>query len=338
MRGHVRAGAAAAGLVALVAAAGCGRDPSALDPRSDHAADVAALWWVMLAVGVAVLTLVTVLLLRTVRMRPAGRRPEEPRPDDDDERAGRRWLLWGGVALPVVVLVPLFAWVVVLVERLEAGAGSDAVTVEVTGHQFWWEARYRDLGVVTANELHVPVGREVRFVLSSADVIHSFWVPNVAGKRDLVPGEVTELVVTVDEPGVYRGFCAEFCGVQHARMQLLVIAEAPDDFDAWAAAQAADAVPPTTPEERAGAAAFTDVGCASCHRIRGTDASGAVGPDLTHVASRRTLGAVTVDNDRGHLGGWIANSQTIKPGNLMPPMVLEADQLNALIAYLESLE
>ena len=317
-------------LFAVVTAAGCGgQEPGSFAPRSPDARELNTVLWVMVLLGGAVF--VTVIVLFALARRGRG--------DDDDQatldtRAGRL-VIGGGVILPVVILVPLTVVMLVVGDRTTPRRDA-AFEIEVTGHQFWWEVEYPD-GTVTANEIHIPVDQPVRFVLRSADVIHSFWVPQLAGKIDMIPGETTELLIEADEVGIYLGECAEFCGIQHARMRLLVFAERSDDFDAWWASEAADAVVPDTEAAQRGAVAFTDVGCASCHAVRGTDADGQLGPDLTHIASRSTLGAATVDNDRGHLGGWIANAQGVKPGAHMPPIPLTSQQIQDLLDYLEQL-
>jgi cytochrome c oxidase subunit 2 len=191
---------------------------------------------------------------------------------------------------------------------------------------------------VTANEIHVPAGRPVRLRLSSADVIHSFWVPQLMPKTDLIPGQVNETWLTANRPGIYRGQCAEYCGLQHALMAFLVVADGPAAFDRWVALQRAPAAEPAGTLATRGRQVLERTSCATCHTVRGTSARGTAGPDLTHLASRQQLGAGAVPNTPGHLGGWIANSQTIKPGNLMPPQPLTSEELQALIAYLETLE
>jgi cytochrome c oxidase subunit 2 len=334
MRSHPRArrpaGAVSAAVLAL---ASCGSDPSTLSPRGTGAREIAVLWWVMFALGTAVFALVVVLLVRVARHR-------RPHADEhrDDERSGHRWILWGGVVLPVVVVVPLSFLTLVIGERLADEPDGDAVEIEVIGNQFWWEVRYPGTDAVTANEIHIPVDREARITMTSADVVHSLWVPSLHGKVDLIPGEETEIVLDAVEAGTYEGLCAEFCGIQHTHMRLLVVAHPEDEFEEWLAREAGQARPPRTAEARAGGQVFDDVGCGSCHTVRGTDAVGQVGPDLTHIGSRLTLGANTIPNTRGHLGGWIANSQQIKPGNRMPPSVLEGPELIALLEYLEGLE
>lgn len=318
-------------LVAAASAAGCaGQESGAFAPRSADARSVNTVFWVMVTLGAAVFAAVIVLLVLARRGRH----------DDDDQatldkRAGRL-VIGGGVILPVVILVPLTVVMLVVGNRISPTRDA-ALEIEVTGHQYWWEVEYPD-GTITANEIHIPADQPVRIVLRSADVIHSFWVPQLAGKVDMIPGETTELLIEADGPGTYLGQCAEFCGLQHARMRFLVIAQRSDEFDAWWAAEADDAVPPASEAAERGATAFTEVGCASCHTVRGTDADGELGPDLTRIASRSTLGAVTVDNNRGHLAGWISNAQGIKPGAHMPPIPLTPQQIQDLLEYLEGLK
>lgn len=322
--------------VAGLVVAGCGGgEPNALDPAGTGAREIAVLWWVMFALGTAVAVLVVVVLLRSARRRPVG---PEGTDRDDEERRGHRWIVLGGIVLPVVVVLPISLLTLVIGDRLWSQGGDDVLDVELVGHQFWWEVRYPETGAVTANEIHIPVGRDVRITMTSEDVIHSFWVPNLHGKMDLNPGEETRIVIDAERAGRYEGLCAEFCGIQHAHMKLLVVAHPEARFEAWLARESADAEPPASDAASEGAEAFATLGCASCHTVRGTDAVGDVGPDLTHIASRLTLGANTIPNTRGNLGGWIANPQGIKPGNRMPPTVLDAEQLRSLLAYLEGLE
>jgi cytochrome c oxidase subunit 2 len=192
--------------------------------------------------------------------------------------------------------------------------------------------------LTTANEIHVPVGRTVILKMTSHDVIHSFWVPNLAGKKDLIPGYSTTTWFRADKPGMWRGACAEFCGYQHAMMGMLVIAEPPADFARWYDAQLADAMPPTDTVASTGKNVFLGAhGCVLCHTVRGTDAGGTVGPDLTHLASRHTLAAATIPNTRGWLGGWVMDPQGIKPGAHMPPNDMRPDELQALLTYLQGL-
>ena len=253
------------------------------------------------------------------------------------------WVVGGGIVFPVAVLSTLLVYDRGLSHALTAPAPPGAVRIEVEGRQWWWEVRYpmgaagRDL-VAAANEIRVPVGVPIDLLLTSLDVIHSFWVPSLAGKVDMVPGHRNRLTIQADRAGVYRGQCAEFCGVQHARMALLVVAVPRNDFDAWLAREAAPAVPPATPEQTRGHDAFLANGCGGCHTVRGTAALGRLGPDLTHVGSRRTLAAATIPNHADTMAAWIASSNAVKPGNRMPSFAhLDPATVTDIAAYLVSL-
>jgi cytochrome c oxidase subunit 2 len=218
----------------------------------------------------------------------------------------------------------------------------DALTIEVIGHQWWWELRYPDptaaRTLTSANELHVPVGKTVRLQLTSNDVIHSFWVPSLMGKADLIPGRTNELTFTAQKAGVYDGQCAEFCGLQHTFMGLKVIADEPAAFEAWKAAQLAPAATPSTDMQQKGLGVFLTNPCMSCHSVRGTPAGGALGPDLTHLASRSTLAADRLPLTRGNLAAWITDPQTLKPGVNMPNVPIEPADLDPLLDYLMALK
>jgi cytochrome c oxidase subunit 2 len=225
---------------------------------------------------------------------------------------------------------------------LAAMPSQKPLVIEVTGYQWWWKIAYPDSvpsrGVQTANEIHVPVGRPVLIRTTSRDVIHSFWAPNLHGKKDLIPGKETATWFQADTPGVYRGQCAEFCGHQHALMSFFVVAEPPEMFQAWLEHQRQPAPEPTDPVTSKGKEVFLTGSCSMCHNITGTMATGQVAPDLTHLASRMTIAAATLPNTRGNLGGWILDPQRIKPGTKMPPNHLEAADLQALLSYLETLK
>jgi cytochrome c oxidase subunit 2 len=221
---------------------------------------------------------------------------------------------------------------------LPAPGEGAALTIDVTGFQWWWEVRYGDAAVTTANEIHLPVGQPVDVRLTSHDVIHSFWVPQLHGKLDVNPGHITTLRLIADEPGVYWGECAEYCGIQHANMRLVVVVEAPEAFQQWLARMQQPAAVPGEALAQRGQDVFLSSNCLFCHRVSGTDATGELGPDLTHVASRLTLGAGVAANTRGSLGGWVADPHSLKPGVLMPPSDLSGEDLQALLAYLETLE
>jgi cytochrome c oxidase subunit 2 len=218
----------------------------------------------------------------------------------------------------------------------------DPLTIELTGHQWWWEATYsgpspRDR-FTTANEIHIPVGRPVHIRSTSRDVIHSFWVPNIIGKRDLIPGYTSSLFLNADKPGVYRAQCAEFCGHEHAKMALPVVVHSKADFASWLAEARTPAAEPSDSSAQQGRKVFMAGPCSSCHAITGTPAFGTIGPNLTHLASRRTIGAGTLPNTRGNLGGWVVDPQAIKPGVRMPSNQLEPKDLRALLDYLQSLK
>jgi cytochrome c oxidase subunit 2 len=219
---------------------------------------------------------------------------------------------------------------------------ADAVHVEMIGHQWWWETRYRDddgnPGFVSANELHVPVGRPIIVSLKSADVIHTFWVPNLHGKKDMIPGRDAAIEFRADRAGEYRGQCAEFCGAEHALMAFSVVAQPPAQYEAWAAHQRAPAAEPTDVTVRRGQQLFMTSTCAQCHTVRGTQAAGSIGPDLTHLASRPTLAAGTVLNTPDNLAAWITDPKQLKPATTMPSNRLDPADLKALMAYLDTLK
>jgi cytochrome c oxidase subunit 2 len=255
----------------------------------------------------------------------------------------RRWIVLGGIAFPVVVLTCLLIYGLGLGAALSHDPQLQAMRIEVIGKRWWWEVRYETPNgsgwTVLANELHLPVGCVAELTLTTSDVIHSFWVPALAGKVDMIPGHRNRLVLHANREGVYRGQCAEFCGDQHAKMAFEVVVESPEAFRAWLARQVAPAAEPVTALHERGRDAFFQGGCATCHTIRGTTAAGQLGPDLTHVGSRRTIAAGVLRTHRASLAGWIVGAQTVKPGNLMPSMgVYDGEELLALSAYLVSLQ
>jgi cytochrome c oxidase subunit 2 len=327
-------------LAAAVLLAGCApvRDQSALHPAGPAAAHIAWLWWAMFWAFTAVFVLVLVLLLWAIARRPL-RSAVSDRSDSILPPLGRDgFIIAGGIVLPMAILTPLF--VLSLNVSAALNRKPEALTIRVVGHMWWWEVRYPDRGIVTANEIHIPAGRPVRLEMTSADVIHSFWVPRLHGKRDLIPGLQTSFWIQANEPGVYRGQCAEYCGTQHANMAFHVIALPQDEFDAWLQSPDRSSPSPFANEDRdqPGFRLFMSAGCGQCHAIRGTRAIGTAGPDLTHIGSRSSIASGMLPNTRGHLAGWIANPQAIKPGAKMPRTYLTADDLHALVAYLESLE
>ena len=313
-----------------------------LQPRGPVAETMADLWWLMLALGTAVFVLVAVLLWRGLR-RP-GTPDDEPSTTDAPERdtgAGLApWLVGGGVVLPLVVIGVVLAATVVGMRATPTAADGDGLVIEVTGHQWWWEVHYPEAGVETANEIRIPVGEPVTFHLTSGDVIHSFWVPSLGGKLDAMPEDVNTLVLQADEAGEYGGDCAEFCGLQHARMGITVFAEPRADFDRWLADRAQPATQPTGQAAQRGQEVFRSADCARCHTIAGTTADGDEGPDLTHLASRQTLGAGVLENTPENLRAWISDPHEFKPGLDMPPFDddLTDAQLADLVAYLQELQ
>jgi cytochrome c oxidase subunit II len=322
--------------VIVVLSSGCGSgDQSALHPASEPARAIAGLWWWMLGGAVVIFVGAVGLLFLAWRSRRTHGFPRF----GTDERLATSLVVGFGIVIPLITLIVLFTVSdLVLISKTDAPApGSTAMTIEVVGHQWFWEVRYPGADAVTANEIHIPVGTRIDLELRTADVIHSFWVPRLNRKADMIPGRTNRILLEADEPGVYRGQCAEFCGLQHAHMGFYVFADSPARFRAWLASQAAPRSAPSTPAARRGEQVFLTSGCASCHTIRGIPANGTVGPDLTHVASRTTLAALTIPNNRGQLAAWVADPQHAKPGNLMPAVPLEGDQLADLVAYLEGL-
>ncbi len=303
---------------------------SVLHPAGVDAAIIGKFAWVMFGGGALILAAVMALLFMALRGGPRQVRP-------------LRWIAGAGIAFPVVVLSALLGWSTWHSARLTAQSSQQQLTIAVTAKMWWWEVRYRDKAsgreIVTANEIHIPTGQPVYLGLSATDVIHSLWVPALGGKKDMVPGRVTGLTLHAQKSGVYRGQCAEYCGEQHARMALHVVAEPPAQFDAWLARQSAPAAPPASAVLARGRQAFLDQRCVACHTIRGVGGQSRAGPDLTHVGSRLYIAAGTLANHRDGLSGWIANPQHYKPGARMPAAAdIDADTLGALATYLEQLK
>jgi len=331
MRWGSRAGVC--GLIAVLNA--CEGSQAALNPAGPQAARIAGLSWFMIVslsiVYVIVLAILFVGLLW--RCRAAS---------DMSETRLARWVIVG-----VTITAGYLVLLIVLDGSVGRGLSSmsqdgDPLLVDVIGHQWWWEIVYPaqdpSRTVTTANELHIPVGRTIRIRTSSVDVIHSLWIPRLHGKRDLIPDHPSVFHLRADEPGIFRGECAEFCGLQHAHMSLLVIAQPEAEFRVWQAAQMRPAEEPADSIRRLGMQTFLNGTCPMCHAIAGTSAAARAGPDLTHLGSRRTIGAATLENNRGNLGGWIIDPHHIKPGVNMPANPIPADRLNALISYLEGLK
>lgn len=318
-------------LLAALALGGCGSDiQSAMAPHGTQAGQIAHLAWLLFAAATIVLTIVAAaawLAIRgTARMRAA--------------LAQERSIVALGILFPAVTLTALLGYDVWLMRAHLHADDRDALRIEVTGEQWWWRVAYAAPGarVAGANEVRIPVGRPVSFTLKAADVIHSFWVPSLAGKVDMIPGRDTRLRLTAERPGVYRGQCAEYCGGPHALMAFHLVAMPASDYDAWLAREAAPALAPANDTQRRGEQLFAAAGCGSCHTVRGTAAAGTIGPDLTHLGGRRSIGADTLPLTQPNLVRFIADGQHVKPGNRMPPFrIFTPDEQEALSAYLLSL-
>jgi cytochrome c oxidase subunit II len=312
-------------------------DMSTVHPAGPQAERISDLTWVLTWLGTAVF-LVVIGFLFYALWRGSRRLVNASGPETEHQLG-----LWvgGAMGVTVIILLGLLVYNFRTGSALAAFAEPEALTIKVTGQQWWWEVEYEDpvpsRRLQTANEIHIPVGKRVRLLVSSRDVIHSFWAPNLHGKIDLIPGYSGTTYIRADSAGVYRGRCAEFCGLQHAHMDFLVVAEPPAQFEAWFDSQLKPAAAPADSLRQKGQQVFLSKNCALCHSIRGTEAGGRIGPDLTHLASRHTIASVTLPNTRGHLGGWVLDPQKIKPGVKMPPNQVAPDELRALLDYLQSL-
>jgi cytochrome c oxidase subunit 2 len=327
--------------VGLLAAAGCGGNgQSTLSPDSRASHAISALWWTMLSGSVVVFGVVLVLLLAATL-----RRRGDDAPPAWALRLGEPFVLVSGIAVPALVLVGLFVLTLVVLPKTSpaaspasgAAGGREGLEIVVTGRQWFWDVDYPAQHVRTANEIHVPVGRTVTLKVQTGDVIHSLWIPELNRKIDMIPGQTNSVRVRAQQAGVFRAQCAEFCGLQHAHMALYVVAEPSDRFRDWLARESQPASLPRTAQQERGQQVFLGSACVYCHTIAGTNASGQVGPDLTHIASRLSLAAATIPNTTGYLAGWILDPQHVKPGNRMPATDLTGDQLQDLLAYLETL-
>jgi cytochrome c oxidase subunit II len=326
--------------------AGCSGPQTPLAPASREAQNIEGLWWLFVGVSVVVFAFVTVWLLLVIfrgRREWAAQVASEPPLSTEGPRTKSMTILVvSAVVATIVILFGLLVADFSVGRSLQPPQTTKALTIKITGRQWWWQIEYLDpepvKGFITANELHLPVGQPVQLLLQSADVIHSFWIPNLQGKKDLIPGHQTSLWLTPDRVGTFRGQCAEFCGYQHAHMRLLAIVETPEEFGRWQEAQRQSAPAPSNDSQRHGQHVFLSKTCAMCHTIQGTPANSRIGPPLTHLASQQTIAAGSFPNNRGHLAGWILDPQALKPGVRMPPNQLSPDDLQALLDYLESLK
>jgi cytochrome c oxidase subunit 2 len=332
----LRSGLAVAATCVLTSCTGW---QSSFNAQAAQSEEIKRILLIFIAVSTVVWVAVMLVLLCGLIRRRARREQPLDILEAFEHRAGSIILL-AGIATTITVLA--LSVVSYGAQRTVFANDPGAVTVKVTGHQWWWEVQYQGdsphLSFTTANELSVPVGQPVTVQLESADVIHSFWVPSLTGKMDLVTGQQNRVQFTAKNPGVYRGQCAEFCGVQHAHMAFTVTALPPDEYRRWRDHQNQSAPSPSDPLGIRGEQLFRARGCGLCHTIRGTLAGGQLGPDLTHIGSRETIAAGTLPRNSGNLAAWIADPQHIKPGNLMLKMSLRSDELIAILHYLEQLQ
>ena len=306
---------------------------SALDPASDFAWKLQDLFEGIFFWAVVVFVLVEGALIVAIlrfRERPGGPKPKATH--------GNTLLEISWTLAPAIVLVLIAIPTIKTIWDVDRPARGESLVVEAVGHQWWWEFRYPDLGIVTANELHIPVGQQIDVRLTSADVIHSFWFPRLGGKRDVIPGHETQIWFTADSAGLYLGQCAEFCGLSHALMKMELVAESPADFEAWVDGQRAEAMVADSVSFAEGSQAFMQGGCIACHTVRGTIAQGVIGPDLTHVGSRRRIAAGILDNTPENMERWIKDSRGVKPGSLMIVPELDDETVSRIVEYLQSLK
>jgi cytochrome c oxidase subunit 2 len=334
-------------LIPLLVLAGCATSQqSALDPAGPQAGRIAGLFWFFTILLAVIFVIVIATLLWTLTRRHRGLEQEPLERIHAPSIATEARLTRVVTAASVVTVLILIGLLIASVTTGKAIAGlgqaKNGMVVEVTGNQWWWYIRYLNDDasriVVTANEIHIPVGRPVMIRGTSNDVIHSFWVPNLHGKADLIPSRVNTEWIEADRPGRFRGQCAEFCGAQHAHMALWVVAEEPAQFEAWMNHQLEPSAYPSDPDLSRGQQVFLNHACVFCHTIAGTPAMGSAGPDLTHFGGRSTIAAGTLPNTKGNLGGWITDPQNVKPGNHMATVQLSADEVQPLLDYLESLK
>jgi len=311
-----------------------------LTGSGDKADSVVPLTWGVTIISIAVILIISLLVAGAIWRRPGiTAQPAGSKIAVDEETNGLSWI-WIGVGISSLVLLFTVVWTMAVLAKVTSPSAKPALTIEVTGHQWWWQVRYLSDDpsqiFTTANEIHIPVGKPVLFKLVGADVIHSFWIPQLGGKTDTIPGQTNETWLEAHTPGIYRGQCTEYCGLQHAKMGLLLIAQTPQNFAAWRAHQLQSPARPLDGGQWAGLANFTNH-CGSCHTVRGTDAGGSLGPDLSHLMQRHTLAAGVMANSPADLDRWIADPQGIKPGNLMQRPELSDRERASIVSYLKTL-
>jgi len=306
-----------------------------LTGAGDKADPVVALTWGVIVISLVVIVVITALLVGAVWKKPRLVMAVGEKTAIGPAEGGHNWL-WIGVGLSSTVLLFTVVWTVVVLAKAITPATKPLVTIEITGKQWWWQVKYDSSDpsrvFITANEIHIPAGQPVQFKLIGGDVIHSFWVPQLSGKTDTIPGQINETWLEAKNPGIYRGQCTEYCGVQHAHMGIVLIADTPADFRKWWDHQ----LQTPTIADALGASEFV-AHCAGCHTVRGTIAAGSLGPDLSHLMTRTTI-AASFPNDGPTLARWIANPQSLKPGSLMPAPEITAQQRDQILAYLETLK
>jgi cytochrome c oxidase subunit II len=318
---------------------GCQHWQSVLNAQGPAASSLARMFWIFVAVLATVWVLTMIALLLSLRRR----RPIDANPFTTNPATERRMTITISVAIGLTLVTVISLTGLSYAAQKALFAHKDgALTLLVTGQQWWWKITYEDAQpnrvFTTANEIHIPVGEPVLIKLESSDVIHSFWVPSLTGKMDAITGRQNQIQIQADRPGVYRGQCAEFCGLQHAHMGLLIVVESKEDFERWREHQITSAVTPSDEEHQRGMEIFLSKPCIMCHQIRGTDAGGKVAPDLTHVGSRRYIGAGTLETTRGNIAAWIIDPHGVKPGVNMPTIQLEPGEVQPLASYLEGLK
>jgi cytochrome c oxidase subunit 2 len=319
----------------MLALGGCGGRQSIVEPASKQSHDIALLWWWMLgAAAIVFFGAVALLGIAYVKRGTRGLPFVGQR-----EGIAEGMVLMFGIAIPVVVLVALFGVsnIYLIGETTPPSPRNTAMRIHVIGHQWWWEVRYVGTNVVTANEIHIPVNTRVDVLATTGDVIHSFWVPELNRKIDMIPGMRNRILLDAQRTGEFRGQCSQFCGFQHANMSFEVYVQRPAAYRAWLRSQERGPAAPAGALARAGQQQFMSDQCASCHTIAGTQATGTIGPNLTHLASRTALASEEIPNNPRELAAWLRNPQAIKPGARMPDLGLSTTQIRALVAYLDSL-
>jgi cytochrome c oxidase subunit 2 len=327
-------------LLLLVIASGCSTPESSLNPAGPAARNLAQIGWVVYLLLGCTAFIMWVLLLWVVLRRRGNLKEHEPW----HAGGGQKWIFVGGFAIPFVVLCGIFVFAMERMSEFPIHPATNLnPSIRVVAHQWWWELHYLqgdpDKQFRTANEIHIPVGQPVDIILETADVIHSFWIPTLHGKVELIPGQPNFIRIQASQPGNYAGECAEFCGEQHAHMRLLVVAQSPADYQAWWNNELQPARPPDSEEANHGEQVFITTACALCHTVRGTPANGKVAPDLTHLASRRYIGANSFENNTSNLEAWVTHAQSFKPGAEMPNLTAyTGSDLRALVTYLQQLK